>query len=114
MTDQWFSTQVRILCLIEGEGAVSQGESVHVFRAQDWESAFVRALELGRGHEQEYANGDGDLVRWRLDRVVTLDMLRVEDLDGVEVYSSLSDVSGGPAFDSEFHPEDHPAVQSGV
>ena len=32
-------------------------------------------------------------------------MLRVEDVDGAEVYSHPSDVSGGPAFDTEFTPK---------
>jgi hypothetical protein len=44
-------------------------------------------------------------VRWRLDRILTLDMIRAPDLDGAEVFSALSHVSGGPGFDADFHPE---------
>lgn len=83
-----------------------------MFRAAGWEQAFRRALELGRSHERDY--GDGDRVRWRLDRILTLDMIGAPDLDGAEVFSALSDVSGGPGFDTVFEPERHQPGQTGI
>lgn len=53
-------------------------------------------------------------MRWRLDRILTLDMIRVSDLDGAEVFSALSDVSGGPGFDTAFDPERHRPAQTGI
>ena len=114
MDEQWFSASMRIVCLIEHDGATSQDERVHIFRAEDWDEALRRAIELGRTHETDYVNADGERVRWRLDRVLTLDMLRAEQLDGAVVFSSASDVSGGPPFEMEFHPEEHHPGQTGI
>jgi Domain of unknown function (DUF4288) len=111
---QWFSASMRLVILVEGEGATSQDEVVHVFRADDCDAAFQRALALGRSHERDYKNGYGQQVRWRLDRILTLDMIRVPDLDGAEVFSALSDVSGGPGFDADFHPERQQPAQTGI
>jgi hypothetical protein len=111
---QWFSASMRLVILVEGEGATSQDEVVHIFQAADWEPAWQRALELGRAHEREYKNAHGELVRWRLDRVLTIDMLRVDDLDGAEVFSAMADISDGPAFDTQFQPEQHPPGQTGI
>lgn len=87
---------------------------MHVFRADGFEEAFGRALELGRvRHEMDYLNGYGQSVRWRLDRILTLDELR-EDLDGAEVFSTLSDVSGGPDFHAVFDPAAHPPDTCGI
>jgi hypothetical protein len=114
MDEQWFSASMRIVCLIEHDGATSQDECVHIFRADGWDGALRRAIELGRSHERDYVNADGDRVRWRLDRVMTLDMLRAEQLDGAEVFSSPSDVSGGSSFETQFHPEEHQPDQTGI
>ncbi len=114
MAELWFSASVRILCLIEDEGATTQDQCVHIFRATDWDDAFGRALHLGRSHEKDYLNGDGKRVRWRLDRVATLDMIRAPDLDGAEVFSQMSEVSGGPPFDTEFQPEKHRPSNTGI
>jgi hypothetical protein len=105
---------MRLVILVEGEGATSQDEVVHVFRADDWDVAFQRALALGRSHECDYKNGCEQRVRWRLDRILTLDMIRASDLDGAEVFSALSDVSGGPGFDTAFDPERHRPAQTGI
>ena len=105
---------MRVVCVIEGYTDSTQDELVHIFRANDWEDAFARTLELGRGHEQDYTNGEGELVRWRLDRILTLDRIRARKLDGAEVFSSMSEVSGGPSFDAEFNPEAHEPGNTGI
>jgi hypothetical protein len=110
----WFSASMRIIILVSPEGGTSQDDVVHVFRADGWDEAFSRALELGRSHETDYVNVDGAAVRWRLDRVTTLDILRAEYLDGAEVFSSMSEVVGGPPFDTVFEPERHRPTQTGV
>jgi hypothetical protein len=43
MNKDWFSARLRTVCFIEGEGAVDTELCVHVFRAQDRETAFRRA-----------------------------------------------------------------------
>ena len=111
----WFSASLRLVILVEGHQESSLlNEIVHVFQAEDWKPAFERAVELGKAHETEYVNGDGERVRWRLDRVLTLDLLSGEQLDGAEVYSALSDIEPGIAFDTLFRPESHQPGQTGI
>ncbi len=111
----WFSAPMRLAILVEGrDESTSQDTVVHIFRADDQDSAFGRALELGRSHENEYSNGDGERVRWRFDRVLTVDALSAEGLDGAEVYSALSDPEPGLTFDTEFRPETHQPGRSGI
>lgn len=43
MNKDWFSASLRTVCFIEGESAVDTELCVHVFRAQDRETAFRRA-----------------------------------------------------------------------
>ncbi len=83
-------------------------DSVHVFRAEDYDDAQARALSIGRSHEQEYNNHEEMLVRWRFKEIVSLDAIKPDDLDGAEVYSEpfeLEDDERIP-FDTVFHPED--------
>jgi len=81
-------------------------ESVVVFRARDFDHAFERALEFGRGGEQRYENGRGQTVRWALVEVSTVDRLG-RSLDGREVASRFHDrVAQAPVpFGARFRPE---------
>jgi hypothetical protein len=113
MTDAWFSTMVRLVTSVEGEGLTTYTRSVFVFRAADWESARARAIELGRAAEDSYANADGQRVERQLMRVETLDLLDEELVDGREVYAELVSV-GDEALDAVLNPEDSRPTQSGV
>lgn len=81
-------------------------EVVVTFRARDFEHAFVRALELGRSHETEYLNADGQRVRWALVEVENLDLVG-RRVDGAEVASRLKCRRSKSAipFDTLFRPE---------
>ena len=114
MSEQWFEASMRVVVLVDGEGQTSEDEVAHIFRAVGWDAAFERALALGRRHEAEYLNGDGARVRWRLERVLTLDLLSVDDLDGAEVYSTLREVESDADFYEVFSPELHRPGQSGI
>jgi hypothetical protein len=110
----WFSAKLRIAVLIESVGLWEWMEVVHLFRASGFDTAFGRALALGRTHEQEYPNERGQRVRWRLARVETLNMIRDEDLDGAEVHSEFvaGKDSEEPEFDTVFDPESHTPSQT--
>src|SRR3954469_10548280 len=82
----WFSTKVRLLVLLEKQGATRYADSVFLFRAGDFDEAFQRALALGRSQEEEFLGGEGERVRWRLKEVVSLDVLD-DPLDVLEIYS---------------------------
>ena len=104
----WFSACFRRVCLVENRRTNTYNDSVLVFTASDFEDAMHRAIQLGRGMEEEYLNDSGMRVRWRLKEIMTLDVIQADSLDGAEVYSAFSDVPEGEdiPFDAVFHPED--------
>src|SRR5215470_15377164 len=115
MSEQrWFSTRIRMICLIEPEGGHSYMDSVIVFRSTDFDSAFTRALEMGREREESYLNESDCRVVWRLKEIISLDIIDFENLDGVEVYSEPVDLNPGELipFNTEFHPEQSQPTQS--
>lgn len=116
MTAGWFSAMLRLVILIEGEGATRLSRSLVVFRADDWSDAKKRAIDLGRNMECSYTGGAGEAVRWRLAAVETLDLLGDAVTDGREVYSEPLPLPAGEliAFDVEFDPESMEPGQSGV
>lgn len=111
---RWFSATVRLISVVAGVGAVDYMDCVHLFRATDWEDAFARALMLGRTHETEYINMNGNALRQRLKEVLTLDLILTDNLDGAEVRSSMMDVPPAEqaSFDTEFHPEESKPTQT--
>jgi hypothetical protein len=113
----WFSGMCRRLCLIEGEGAVTQEESVYVFRAADREAAIRRLLELARKQDKVYANGNGKRVRWALVSVETVDELGEGHIGDREVFSKMSEIEppdSSISFDTQFAPEKTTPGLSGV
>jgi len=82
-------------------------DSIYVFRSADFQTAFKRALDLGKSQERSYLNTDQKRVMWKLAEIVSLDMIAAESLDGVEVYSEPVELALGEAFllDVEWHPE---------
>lgn len=113
-SSHWFSTKVRLVLLLEEEGATRYMDSVFIFRASDFQGAFQRALELGRGQEQSYRNAEGQRVQWKLVRVISLDQIQSESLDGAEVYSEPVALSEGDSipFAAEFEPEKSAPTQT--
>jgi len=113
---KWFSAKVRTVCLVEHYGADSFMDMVFVFRAESFEDALQRAIELGKCTEEEYLNVYNERVRWRLKDVITLDMIRKKSLDGAEVYSEFVDVPEDEniPFDAEFHPERSKPEHTGI
>jgi hypothetical protein len=104
--EAWFSARLRFAILIETQGLAQYSDSVYVFRSSDFETAFQKALEIGRAGERAYANGAGQRVEWKLAEVISIDIVRADSLDGAEVYSEPvwgSDPS--LSLEHEFHPE---------
>jgi PAS domain-containing protein len=87
MRKRWFSARVRLVGYVDdGEATIPYHDSIHVFRASDWDDAFERALALGRSHEERYVNANGDEIRWRLKEVLSLDLVARNRIDGAEVH----------------------------
>ena len=59
-----------------------------LFKANDYEHAFERAVALGKQQETQYSNAKGQPVRWAFVRVEAIKHLGAE-LDGIEVGSLL-------------------------
>lgn len=107
MTDEtWFSTRLRFAIIIETQGLVRYSDSVYIFRATDFETAFQRALETGQENRREYMNADGQQVVWKLAEVLALDIIRAESLDGAEVYSEpVPGAEPSWTIEQTLHPE---------
>jgi hypothetical protein len=110
----WFSTKVRVACLIEGVGLVRYMDSIHVFHAENFDEAMQRALVLGRGHEEEYVNSNQEHVRWRLKEIVSLDILQQGLSDGIEIYSEPVEPGLTEFFDydAKFNPDTSTPTQT--
>jgi hypothetical protein len=89
-------------------------DSVYVFRSADFQTAFKRALELGKSQENTYFNVDKQKVVWKLTAIVSLDMITAESLSGAEVYSEPVDRAPGETFpmDAALHPEHSEPTQT--
>ena len=113
MKQQWFSSKIRLICLIESKGSTLYMDSIFVFSAKNFKEAFQKSLQLGRDHERRYVNADGEKVLWKLKEIISLDIIRQKDLDGVEVYSELVVPDGEiEPFDSLFYPETSKPTQT--
>ena len=113
----WYSTCVRLVIIVENEGAGPFMDCVFVFDASGWDEARAAALRLGRSKETEYRNGVGQRVRWALVDIVTLDELGALGGGGTEVYSIASDAdldASSLTVDSVFRPEMSEPGSSGV
>lgn len=89
---EWYSAQLRLVAVIEGIGSDLYMDQVHVFLAADWRDAMARALEIGRGEEDEYVNANGHLLAWCFKEILTLDIIGPSIADGAEIHSAFVDV----------------------
>ena len=80
-SQQWYYAQLRWAVMVEGkEGLRRWEEAVHIFRCEDRDTAFQRALEIG--HRAEHSHDEGR--RWvesRLAQIVRLDCLGADQTE---------------------------------
>ena len=106
-TRQWYRARIRWAEMVEGRGIRHWEEGLYLFRSEDREAAFRRALEIGEGG-QSGGEEDGRRPRWvetRLAEVVTLDCLgsELED-EPLEVHWIRLQAREKIAFDHKFEP----------
>lgn len=102
----WFSSRIRFAVIVQDEGLVRYSDSVYLLMAADFDAAFKRAIEIGRGHETEYLNADNQRVAWKVAEVLSLDMIQTDSLDGAEVYSEPAEgIEPSWTIDRAFNPE---------
>ena len=112
----WYSASLVLAIVNERGGLWRRVLSVRLIRASSFEEAFARALVLGRAAEETYVNADGEAVRWRFEKVETLDLLGDGLEDGREVHSEprAEDPQSAMSFHDDLHPEASYPDQSGV
>jgi hypothetical protein len=89
MSSQWFSARLRRVCLVGGQESGTTEDSVVLFVAVWFDDAFQRALALGYEKEEEYRNGEGEIVQWKFQSVLTLDIIPELLESGTEVHSMM-------------------------
>ena len=107
-TRQWYRVRIRWAQMVQGRGIRNWEEGLYLFRSEDRESAFRRALEIGEGGQSGGEEETGRRTRWvetRLAEVVTLDCLghELED-DPLEVHWMRLPATETIAFDHKFQP----------
>jgi len=110
----WFSAMVEYALHVEGQCEYRLVKSVLLVRAGDFDEALNRVIAAARAREEAYRNADGELVRWMLKRVVTIDWLDSRLTSGREVYSEPGEVVRVPSVDFSFTPEVSGWGSSGV
>jgi hypothetical protein len=110
----WFSAQLRFVSLVEKRGGNMIDDSIVVFRATSFYTAFRHALKIGKAREHEYLNVYGKQVRWKLQEIVTLDIIREKSIDGAEVWSRLDILKGKNvvSLDAKLEPEKSQPAQT--
>ena len=80
-TRQWYRARIRWAEMVEGRGIRYWEEGLYLFRSDDREAAFRRALEIGEGSQSGGEEETRRRTRWvetRLAEVVALDCLGPE------------------------------------
>lgn len=76
----------------KGRGAIARELSVYVFRARGLDDAFRRLSRLAALQNKEYESSPGQLMRWALVSIDTIDELESR-LGDREVFSHQADIS---------------------
>ena len=104
---QWYRARRRWAEMVEGRGIRNWEEGLYLFRSEDRERAFTRALEIGEGG-QSGAEEYGRRRRWvetRLAEVMTLECLGDELAEEpLEVYWLKFPANEKIGFDHKFQP----------
>lgn len=108
-----FASCVRLVCLV-GADPVDVWLNVYLFEAKTRRHALSVALDLGRSDEEEYENGDGERVQWRLSSIESIDCLGDTLKLPREVYSYGGALRSGDDDPSGFQPESNDPGAAGV
>ncbi len=109
-TRQWYRARIRWAEMVERRGIRHWEEGLYLFRSEDREAAFQRALEIGEGGQSGGEEETRRCTRWvetRLAEVVALDCLGPEvpeEEEPLEVHWMRLPASERIAFDHKFEP----------
>jgi len=115
-TRQWYRARIRWAEMVEGRGIRHWEEGLYLFRSEDREAAFRRALEIGEGGQSGGEEETRRRTRWvetRLAEVVTLDCLGPElEEEPLEVHWLRLPATERIAFDHKFEPANRVPLES--
>jgi hypothetical protein len=110
-TRRWYRARIRWAEMVEGRGIRHWEEGLYLFRSQDREAAFRRALEIGEGGQSGGEEETRCRTRWvetRLAEVVALDCLGpelTEEEEPLEVDWIRLPATEKIAFEHKFEPD---------
>ncbi len=111
-TQQWFSTKLRFIVLVEPTGGDIFHDCLFLIKAEDFKSAFDRALSIGNKEENKYRNVEDKIVLRKFVEIISLDIISNRDLDGAELNSELQRSSRTVSFMQTFAPEMSKPIQT--
>jgi hypothetical protein len=109
-TRQWYRARILWAEMVEGRGIRNWEEGLYLFRSEDREAAFQRALEIGEGGQsggEEETRRRTRRVETRLAEVVALDCLGPElkeEEEPLEVHWMRLPATEKIAFEHKFAP----------
>jgi hypothetical protein len=100
---QWYLAKIvfRIICG-NGDHAAQFDEQLRLIAAPDEQEAFGKAIIIGKNEEDSFYNLKQQLVRWQFIDVSELHRL-TGLIDGVEVYSRISEADNADAYATFVH-----------
>lgn len=109
-TRQWYRARIRWAEMVKGSGIRNWEEGLYLFRSENRETAFQRALQIGEGGQSGGEEETGRRTRWvetRLAEVVELDCLGPElrdEQEPLEVHWIRLPATEKIAFEHRFEP----------
>ena len=116
-TRDWYRARIRWAEMVEGRGIRNWEEAVYLFRSEDFDAAFQRALAIGEGGqsggEEEVMRRRPRWVETRLAEVMTLHWLGSElNDDQLEVHWMRWPAREKISFQHKFEPANKLPVRS--
>ncbi len=93
MKNKWYIATLIIQAKVgkNTSGSWMCDEQIHLLRAPDEETAYTKAIELGKNKEHSYQNEADETVSWEFIGLADLEELDATIRDGVEIRSRLFD-----------------------
>jgi hypothetical protein len=88
MSNSWYVVTLILKCLIAGRAQTPTTcfEQIHLIEANDGNSAYDKALQLGKLQEHSFKNNEGKIVSWEFVGIQNLEEILDKDIrDGIEI-----------------------------
>jgi Domain of unknown function (DUF4288) len=86
--ESWFSATLHFYFVNAVLGKTRAEDSVFLVKAENFDDAFKKFLNLGQKNEQSFHNHLGQRIEKRFAAITTLDIIYETNLDGAEIKST--------------------------